>query len=200
MFATWIRSLESNDNRTSENAETFRESGNGECVSNNFSEANKLYTKSIFASPSQDLRALAHANRAQALMGLGYYKEALDDCQMAILLGYPEDKRAKIFLREGTCAVKTNDRKKLISTIANLEKYADKPNVPVKCEVFGFLVIVFYFFLFFPVSEFKIKLKAMKDDDSLLLTATELKQTARFQRIFEKCSKKKLLEYVYKNN
>lgn len=158
MFASWIRSLESEDNRTSENAETFRESGNGECMSNNFSEANKLYTKSIYAAPSHDLRALAHANRAQALMGLGYYKEALEDCQMAILLGYPEDKRAKIYLREGTCAVKTNDRKKLISTIANLEKYADRPNVPVKCKVWGFFYDIFYVFLFFQWVNLKTKL------------------------------------------
>lgn len=145
MFASWIRSLEDTNNRTRENAEIFRESGNQNCTSNNFSQANKFYTKSIFASPSNDLRALAHANRAQSLMGLGYFKEALDDCQMAILMGYPEDKRAKIYLREGTCAVKINDRKKLTKTIANLEKYADRPTVPVKCK---------FFFLFFLENNF----------------------------------------------
>lgn len=76
-------------------------------------------------------------------MGLGLFKEALDDCQMAILMGYPEDKRAKIYLREGTCAIKIKDRNKLTRTIANLEKFADRPTVPIKCK---FFFCYFYFF------------------------------------------------------
>lgn len=69
-------------------------------------------------------------------MGLGFYKEALDDCQMAIIMGYPENKREKIYLREGKCALKVKDRNKLIRTIACLEKYADRPTVPINCEYF----------------------------------------------------------------
>lgn len=43
------------------------------------------------------------------------------------------------------------------------------------------------------MSDFKFKLKAMSKDDNHL-TSTDLRQSAKFQKLFEKISKKKVLE------
>lgn len=44
------------------------------------------------------------------------------------------------------------------------------------------------------MNEFKLKLKAMVKDKDSQLTATELRQGAKFQREFDKQAKKKVLE------
>ena len=64
----------------------------------------ELYSKSVaFAPNNSEELALAFANRSAVLVHLQKYKEALNDIERALGLGYPEHLKVKLLLRKTEC-------------------------------------------------------------------------------------------------
>ncbi|KAI8149668.1 hypothetical protein BJV82DRAFT_129515 [Fennellomyces sp. T-0311] len=78
-------------------AEEIKAKANQEYKVGNYSEAVKLYSEAIEASPST---ATYYANRAAALTMLGRYKEAAADCRSATDI---DPSNIKAYLRAGKC-------------------------------------------------------------------------------------------------
>lgn len=70
--------------------------------------------------------ALAYANRAVALMNMGFYREAMQDCQIAIDHNYPDNKRDKIYLRVINCASELNKPDLVMKTLNDLKTWSDR--------------------------------------------------------------------------
>ncbi|XP_012218399.1 SET and MYND domain-containing protein 4 [Linepithema humile] len=97
--------------KNAKESEKLREEGNKVFVKaalNNMAciKALKLYTKSIaFAPyPSKQL-ALAYANRSAVLFQLGLHSECIQDIDRALILDYPDDLRAKLYVRKTECSM-----------------------------------------------------------------------------------------------
>ncbi|XP_055855712.1 uncharacterized protein LOC129918966 [Episyrphus balteatus] len=107
---------------------TYREEGNRLFRENkkaNALAASRYYTNAILAAPEDSpVLALAHANRAAALVEFGYYFDAYSDCEIAKNLGYPKEKQLKIIMRQAYCAVKLKNYNHLENA---LEKLRDMP-------------------------------------------------------------------------
>jgi len=102
--------------KNAKESEKLREQGNKVFVKgalNNITciEALKLYTKSIaFAPyPSKQL-ALAYANRSAVLFQLGLHSECIQDIDRALALDYPDDLRAKLYVRKTECLMILGNR------------------------------------------------------------------------------------------
>lgn len=91
------------------------------------------YSIAICTSNNKANLALAYANRSVALMTMGFHKEALKDCFVAIEHKYPEDKIDKIYLRIISCSIETKESPSVFEnaieklnewcTIHNKDKY-----------------------------------------------------------------------------
>ncbi|KAL6259901.1 hypothetical protein P5V15_009812 [Pogonomyrmex californicus] len=66
----------------------------------------KLYTKSIaFAPYPSEQLALGYANRSAVLFQLGLHSECIQDIDRALALNYPDNLRAKLYLRKTECLI-----------------------------------------------------------------------------------------------
>ncbi|KZC05759.1 SET and MYND domain-containing protein 4 [Dufourea novaeangliae] len=97
------------DTKDAKESEKLREQGNKVFVSKTLTnvtiiDALKLYTKSIAYAPypSEQL-ALSYANRSAVLLKLHKYKECIQDIDRAIMLMYPDNLRAKLYMRKIEC-------------------------------------------------------------------------------------------------
>lgn len=97
------------ESKNAEESEKLREQGNKVFISVPLTnvacvEALKLYTKSIAHAPypSEQL-ALAYANRSAVLIKLHKYEECIQDIDRALALTYPDDLRAKLYIRKVEC-------------------------------------------------------------------------------------------------
>ncbi|XP_050084696.1 SET and MYND domain-containing protein 4-like [Anopheles aquasalis] len=78
----------------------------------------EVYSKAIFEAPAgTEALALAHANRAILLIRFGRYREAFQDCQLALASGYPEQNRSKVLLRQAECAQHLQDALAIRQTV-----------------------------------------------------------------------------------
>lgn len=95
--------------KNAKESEKLREQGNKvfiKGVLNNMTciDALKLYTKSIaFAPYPSEQLALAYANRSAVLFQLGLHSECIQDIDRALALNYPDDLRAKLYVRKTEC-------------------------------------------------------------------------------------------------
>ncbi|XP_011876680.1 PREDICTED: SET and MYND domain-containing protein 4-like [Vollenhovia emeryi] len=95
--------------KNAKESEQLREQGNKVFVKgvlNNMTciDALKLYTKSIaFAPYPSEQLALGYANRSAVLFQLGLYLECIQDIDRALALNYPDNLRAKLYLRKTEC-------------------------------------------------------------------------------------------------
>jgi len=95
--------------KNAKESEKLREQGNKIFVKgilNNMTciDALKLYTKSIaFAPYPSEQLALGYANRSAVLFQLGLYLECIQDIDRALDLKYPDNLRAKLYLRKTEC-------------------------------------------------------------------------------------------------
>lgn len=89
----------------------------------------EFYTKAIYLArdvardnpyPSLQL-SLAHANRAVALMSLGLFQEAFDDCELAVKNSYPKENILKVLFRQAGCSLELNNRAMLAKVIKLIE-------------------------------------------------------------------------------
>lgn len=123
----------SNQKSTSE-SKKWRDKGNDMFVRNNssehFTEACKLYSKSVaFAPKNSDELALAYANRSAVLFRLGKYEHCIKDIEKCLSLNYPNHLKLKILLRKIECFVKLNSPKVLTvyeETLEWIEKSQSK--------------------------------------------------------------------------
>ncbi|XP_050077118.1 SET and MYND domain-containing protein 4-like [Anopheles maculipalpis] len=84
------------------------------------------YNKAILAAPAGSRAlALSHANRAVVLIRLGRYREAYEDCQLALDGDYPAEKRLKVYFRQAECAESMNDHSKLGPIVDGISQIAD---------------------------------------------------------------------------
>uniref|UniRef100_A0A182Y0H3 Protein-lysine N-methyltransferase SMYD4 n=1 Tax=Anopheles stephensi TaxID=30069 RepID=A0A182Y0H3_ANOST len=89
----------------------------------------QAYNRAIFAAPcASRALALGHANRAIVLIRLGRYREAYEDCQLALDGDYPEEKRLKVYFRQAECAESMNDPSKLGPIVDGLSKLQADPS------------------------------------------------------------------------
>ncbi|XP_050450117.1 SET and MYND domain-containing protein 4-like isoform X2 [Cataglyphis hispanica] len=95
--------------KNAKESEKLREQGNKVFIKgtlNNMTciEALKLYTKSIaFAPYPSEQLALAYANRSAVLFQLGLHSECIQDIDRALALNYPDNLRAKLYVRKTEC-------------------------------------------------------------------------------------------------
>ncbi|KAK9302571.1 hypothetical protein QLX08_005453 [Tetragonisca angustula] len=99
----------SGDIKNAKESEKLREEGNKLFVSTPLKnhtcvDALKLYTKSIAYAPypSEQL-ALAYANRSAVLLKLHKYELCIQDIDRALALKYPDNLRAKLYVRKVEC-------------------------------------------------------------------------------------------------
>uniref|UniRef100_A0A182WGB6 Nuclear pore complex protein Nup214 n=1 Tax=Anopheles minimus TaxID=112268 RepID=A0A182WGB6_9DIPT len=69
--------------------------------------------------------ALGYANRAAVLVRLRRFREAFDDCQLALEGDYPHEKRTKVYFRQAECVVSMDEPSKLGPIIEGIEKNSD---------------------------------------------------------------------------
>ncbi|XP_076242049.1 protein-lysine N-methyltransferase SMYD4 isoform X2 [Calliopsis andreniformis] len=97
------------DVKNAKESERLREQGNKIFVSiplTNLTcvEALKLYTKSVAYAPCQSEQlSLAYANRSAILIKLHKYEECIQDIDRALTLAYPDNLRAKLYVRKVEC-------------------------------------------------------------------------------------------------
>ncbi|CAH1366474.1 unnamed protein product [Tenebrio molitor] len=80
-----------------------RERGNIFFKSANYREALDCYTISILTAESNEILALAYANRSAALSKLDLLKECLTDIDRAFQHGYPDNLKQKLIARQKYC-------------------------------------------------------------------------------------------------
>ncbi|XP_055380789.1 SET and MYND domain-containing protein 4-like [Condylostylus longicornis] len=98
----------------------------------NFYRALNSYTKALYSSKNSNSIAIAHANRAAALIKLEYFQEAYDDCEAAIQSRYPRENIKKVYFRQSFCAVKLKDVQKIENVIDNLYKLSNSEDIEKK--------------------------------------------------------------------
>lgn len=102
--------------KNAKESEKLREEGNKVFVKgvlNNMTciSALKLYAKSIaFAPYPSEQLALGYANRSAVLFQLGLYLECIQDIDRALALNYPDNLRAKLYLRKTECLMTLGNR------------------------------------------------------------------------------------------
>ncbi|XP_029168935.1 SET and MYND domain-containing protein 4-like [Nylanderia fulva] len=95
--------------KNAKESEKLREQGNKVFIKgalNNMTciEALKLYTMSVaFAPYPSEQLALAYANRSAVLFQLGLHSECIQDIDRALVLNYPDNLRAKLYVRKTEC-------------------------------------------------------------------------------------------------
>ncbi|XP_058126922.1 SET and MYND domain-containing protein 4-like [Anopheles coustani] len=118
----WLQGLPDVHPATDEKSNQYREGGNAIFKSKtNDHLALEAYSKAIFAAPEgSEALALGHANRAVLLIRFGRYREAFEDCELALAGRYPQSKRLKVCFRQAECAEQLNDGKLLDTIIENI--------------------------------------------------------------------------------
>ncbi|XP_035778252.1 SET and MYND domain-containing protein 4-like [Anopheles albimanus] len=108
---SWLLALPDVRPHGEQKSNQYRERGNEIFKSKqNNHLALEVYSKAIFEAPAgTEALALAHANRAILLIRFGRYREAFQDCQLALASGYPEQNRSKVLLRQAECVQHLND-------------------------------------------------------------------------------------------
>ncbi|XP_012538700.2 SET and MYND domain-containing protein 4 isoform X1 [Monomorium pharaonis] len=95
--------------KNAKESEKLREQGNkvfvkGIVNSKTSIDVLKLYTKSIaFAPCPSEQLALGYANRSAVLFLLGLHPECIQDIDRALALNYPDNLKAKLYLRKTEC-------------------------------------------------------------------------------------------------
>ncbi|XP_019698178.2 SET and MYND domain-containing protein 4 [Harpegnathos saltator] len=102
---------QTNNLKNAKKSEELREQGNAIFVTcgskiSLYYKARKLYTESISLAPypSKQL-ALAYANRSAVLLNLDYHSECVEDIDRALALNYPDDQKAKLYIRKMQCSI-----------------------------------------------------------------------------------------------
>lgn len=130
----WLKELKTSDSIVKDlnkHAEEWRLQGNvfiktGKEYS---SLAAVCYSIAICLSNEMANLALSYANRSVALMGMGFYKEALIDCFVAIEHKYPQDKIDKVYLRIATCSIETKQPPSVFGKVlADLDEWSTARN------------------------------------------------------------------------
>lgn len=90
----------------------------------------EAYSKAIFAAPrGSPALALAHANRAIVLMSLKKYREAYEDCRLALEGAYPAENRLRVLFRQAECALQERDREALEKALEEIERFSEEQDL-----------------------------------------------------------------------
>uniref|UniRef100_A0A6E8VWN5 Protein-lysine N-methyltransferase SMYD4 n=1 Tax=Anopheles coluzzii TaxID=1518534 RepID=A0A6E8VWN5_ANOCL len=127
LFRSWLQRLP-NVRASGENkSNQFRTRGNDmfKASTPEYHVVVEAYSKAIFAAPGGSRAlALGHANRAAALIRLHRYREAFDDCQLALDGDYPADSRLKVLFRQAECAERLGEPVKLGPIVEDIARVA----------------------------------------------------------------------------
>ncbi|RLU24101.1 hypothetical protein DMN91_004310 [Ooceraea biroi] len=102
--------------KSAKESEKLREEGNKVFVKGAFNnitcvDALKLYAKAVaFAPYPSEQLALAYANRSAVLFQLGLHTECIQDIDRALALNYPDNLRAKLYIRKTECLIILGNR------------------------------------------------------------------------------------------
>ncbi|XP_065085635.1 SET and MYND domain-containing protein 4 [Ochlerotatus camptorhynchus] len=128
---SWIRKLPAVRGNDEEKSHLYRENGNEIFRSRKSPHvALEAYSKAIFAAPrGSPALALAHANRAIVLMSLKKYREAYQDCQLALEGAYPAENRLRVLFRQAECALQERDREGLEKALEEIERFSEEQDL-----------------------------------------------------------------------
>ncbi|XP_011635042.1 SET and MYND domain-containing protein 4-like isoform X1 [Pogonomyrmex barbatus] len=109
----------------------FKKTGNQEFHSKNYVSSLQLYTKSAQYAPSNSIElSIAIANRSASLIHLDRWQDCLNDIELAIKLGYPEDLRYKLNLRAAHCYLRLGNKKSAVETLLQMHNIMiSQPNM-----------------------------------------------------------------------
>uniref|UniRef100_T1IUA2 Protein-lysine N-methyltransferase SMYD4 n=1 Tax=Strigamia maritima TaxID=126957 RepID=T1IUA2_STRMM len=98
-------SEDSEYNKSTETSSALKEKGNVYYGKKDHKNAIECYTKSIYYSPSNEgiITSVVYANKSAVLFDLRNYSECIEDINRALISGYPEKFRYKIYLRKALC-------------------------------------------------------------------------------------------------
>lgn len=129
LTSDWISLLSEVNNVSLKNSNEFRAIGNElyKNLNQNGTKCVNYYTRAIFTAPtdSQEL-GMAYANRAAALISLGYYQKAHSDCKLARLENYPKSKLIKVLWRQASCAIQLEDLDLFVSDLMEMNELLDE--------------------------------------------------------------------------
>ncbi|KAK0162887.1 hypothetical protein PV327_006622 [Microctonus hyperodae] len=115
-----------------EKAIEFIEKGNEQYREGNpWKDSLELYTEGvIYAPPNSNELARAYANRSAALYSGGLYDDAILDIGRALEIGYPDDLKAKLYVRRAQCFFALNKKicPDLERDVANAREWLSKMN------------------------------------------------------------------------
>ncbi|XP_058448174.1 SET and MYND domain-containing protein 4 [Malaya genurostris] len=125
---SWLKKLPSVRTSDEEKSHLYRENGNEIFRGRKCPHvALEAYSKSIFAAPRDSTAlAMAHANRAIVLMSLKRFREAYEDCQLALEGAYPEENRLRVLFRQAECALQVRDREGLEKALEEIGKISNE--------------------------------------------------------------------------
>ncbi|KAF7990973.1 hypothetical protein HCN44_000778 [Aphidius gifuensis] len=82
----------------------LRENGNDYFKKNELDKAFEMYTMSMAYAPTKSVElSMAYANRSAVLFKANWFADCLVDIEHALELDYPENLKAKLFLRKANC-------------------------------------------------------------------------------------------------
>uniref|UniRef100_A0A8D8GLA4 Protein-lysine N-methyltransferase SMYD4 n=1 Tax=Culex pipiens TaxID=7175 RepID=A0A8D8GLA4_CULPI len=124
----WLKKLPPVTVNDEEKSHLYRENGNEIFRSRKSPHvALEAYSKAIFMAPGgSPAQAMAHANRAIVLMSLKRFREAYEDCQLALTGGYPEENRLRVLFRLAECALQNRDRDGLDKALDAMGAHAEQ--------------------------------------------------------------------------
>jgi len=117
--------------KNAKESENLRKQGNKIFVKSAFNnitciDALKLYTRAIaFAPYPSEQLALAYANRSAVLFQLGLHTECIQDIDRALFLSYPDNLRAKLYVRKTECLIILGNRS-AENTLDKARQWLDK--------------------------------------------------------------------------
>lgn len=89
----------------------LREKGNDYFKANRLTEAHEIYTMSMAHAPTKSVELpMAYANRSAVLFKANWFSDCLNDIDHALKLGYPDNLKAKLFLRRASCLKALNPK------------------------------------------------------------------------------------------
>lgn len=125
---SWLKKLPAVRGIDEEKSHLYRENGNEIFRSRKSPHvALEAYSKALFAAPpNSPALALAHANRAIVLMSLKRFREAYEDCQLALAGAYPDENRLRVIFRQAECALQIRDRDGLERALEEIGKLSEE--------------------------------------------------------------------------
>ncbi|KYN41167.1 SET and MYND domain-containing protein 4 [Trachymyrmex septentrionalis] len=131
----WLKDLYNTKNerkqqKNLDKSTAFKLSGNKEFQSKKYAASLESYTNSARYAPSSSINlSIAIANRSASLFYMDRWQDCINDINLAIKLGYPENLRYKLHLRAAQCYLKLGNKTLVVETVLQLHSIVNEPNI-----------------------------------------------------------------------